>query len=41
LSGGVLPGEPIPELTSGMNVLHRLHLYIVFGQKKLYVTAAQ
>jgi hypothetical protein len=24
-----------------MDVLHQLHLYVVFGQKKIYVTAAQ
>ena len=30
----------IPDLTLGMDVLHQLHLYIVFGQKKIYVTAA-
>ena len=35
------PGDPVPELTLGMDVLHQLHLYIVFGQNKLYVTAAQ
>jgi predicted aspartyl protease len=31
----------IPDLTLGMDVLHQLHLYVVFGQKKLYVTAPQ
>jgi hypothetical protein len=31
----------IPDLTLGMDVLHQLHLYVVFGQKKLYVTASQ
>ncbi|MGZ5926305.1 MAG: aspartyl protease family protein [Rhizomicrobium sp.] len=35
------PGDPVPELTLGMDVLHQLHLFIVFGQNKLYVTAAQ
>jgi hypothetical protein len=30
----------IPDLTIGMDVLHQLHLYIVFGQKKIYVTSA-
>ena len=35
------PGDPVPELTLGMDVLHQLHLYIVFSQNKLYVTAAQ
>ena len=29
----------IPDLTLGMDVLHQLHLYVVFGQKNLYVTA--
>ena len=29
----------IPDFTLGMDVLHQLHLYFVFGQKKLYVTA--
>lgn len=32
---------PIPDLTLGMDVLHQLHLYVVFGQKTLYVTSAQ
>lgn len=31
----------IPDLTLGMDVLHQLHLYIVPGQKKMYVTAAR
>ncbi len=31
----------IPDLALGMDVLHQLHLYIVFGQKKLYVTSAE
>ena len=31
----------IPDLTLGMDVLHQLHLYVVFGQKNLYVTSAQ
>jgi len=31
----------IPDFTLGMDVLHQLHMYIVFGQKKLYVTANQ
>jgi beta-lactamase regulating signal transducer with metallopeptidase domain len=31
----------IPDFTMGMDVLHQLHMYIVFGQSKLYVTAAQ
>ncbi len=30
----------IPDLTIGMDVLHQLHVYIAFGEKKLYVTAA-
>jgi hypothetical protein len=34
--------EPrIPSLTLGMDVLRQLHLYAVFGQEKLYVTAAK
>jgi predicted aspartyl protease len=34
--------EPrIPDLTLGMDVLRQLHLYAVFGQEKLYVTAAE
>jgi hypothetical protein len=32
-------GARIPDFTLGMDVLHQLHLYFVFGQKKLYVTA--
>ena len=31
----------IPDFSLGMDVLHQLHMYIVFGQKKLYVTANQ
>ena len=31
----------VPDLTLGMDVLHQLHLYVVYGQKNLYVTAAQ
>jgi len=31
----------LPDLTLGMDVLHQLHLYVVYGQKNLYVTAAQ
>ena len=31
----------IPDLTLGMDVLHQLHLYIVFGQKQIYVTSAR
>ena len=30
--------ERIPALVLGMDVLHQLHLYAVFGQKRLYVT---
>jgi hypothetical protein len=30
----------VPDLTLGMDVLHQLHLYVVYGQKNLYVTAA-
>ena len=34
--------EPrIPDLTLGMDVVRQLHLYAVFGQEKLYVTAAK
>ena len=34
------PGDPIPDLALGMNVLHRMHIYAAFGQGKLYVTPA-
>jgi len=30
----------IPDMIIGMNVLRRLHLYIAFGEAKLYVTDA-
>ena len=30
----------IPDLVLGMDVLHHLHLYAVFGQKRLYITQA-
>ena len=29
----------IPDLTLGMDVLHQLHLYVVYGQKNLYATS--
>ena len=32
---------PIPEFTLGMDVLRQLHLYVVYGQNSLYVTAAK
>ncbi|MGH7868461.1 MAG: aspartyl protease family protein, partial [Candidatus Dormibacteraceae bacterium] len=32
---------PVPELTLGMDVLHQLHIYVVYGQKTLYVTGAE
>jgi hypothetical protein len=31
---------PIPDLSIGMDVLHRLHVYIAFAEKKLYVSPA-
>lgn len=34
------PGDRIPDLALGMDVLHQLHLYAAFDQNKLYVTAA-
>ena len=40
-SKALASGARIPDLTLGMDVLHQLHVYIVFGQKKLYVTAAE
>jgi predicted aspartyl protease len=36
-----MTGARIPDITIGMDVLRQLHLYVVFGQSKLYVTAAQ
>jgi len=35
------PGEHLPDLALGMDVLRRLHLYVAFAQGKLYVTPAQ
>ena len=35
------PRQRIPGLTLGMDVLHQLHLTIVHGQQKLYVTSAE
>jgi len=35
------PSERLPDLALGMDVLRRLHLYVAFGQSKLYVTPAQ
>ena len=34
------PGEIIPDLALGMDVLRQLHIYAAFQQRKLYVTAA-
>lgn len=31
----------IPALTLGMDVLHRLHMYVIYGQEKIYITAAE
>ncbi len=31
----------IPDLTLGMDVLHRLHMYVIYGQEKIYMTAAE
>ncbi|MES2254493.1 MAG: pepsin/retropepsin-like aspartic protease family protein [Pseudomonadota bacterium] len=33
--------ERIPDLTLGMDLLRQLHIYAVFGQKTLYMTATQ
>jgi hypothetical protein len=33
--------ERIPDMAIGMDVLRQLHMYIVFGQGKAYVTSAQ
>jgi hypothetical protein len=35
------PRQRIPGLTLGMDVLQQLHLTIVYGQQKLYVTSAE
>lgn len=35
-------GDPLsPDITIGMNVLRKLHLYFAFGERMLYVSAAQ
>jgi hypothetical protein len=34
------PGDRIPDLALGMDVLHQLHLYAAFEQNRLYVTTA-
>jgi hypothetical protein len=35
-------GDPLPpDITIGMNVLKRLHLYFAFGERVLYVSASQ
>jgi hypothetical protein len=31
----------VPDLTLGMDVLHQLHMYVVPGQGKVYVTSAE
>jgi hypothetical protein len=33
-------GETIPDLTLGMDVLGQLHLYVAFGQNRIYATPA-
>ena len=33
-------GEPVPDLTLGMDVLSQLHLYIAFGQNRIFATPA-
>jgi predicted aspartyl protease len=47
INGGMVLGSHasstdarIPDLTLGMDVLHQLHLYVVYGQKNLYATSA-
>jgi hypothetical protein len=35
------PGERIPDLALGMDVLHQLHIYAAFGENKLYVTPGE
>jgi hypothetical protein len=32
--------EGRPDMLIGMNILKRLHLYIAFGEKKLYISEA-
>jgi hypothetical protein len=34
------PGQRIPDLALGMDVLHQLHIYAAFGENKLYITPA-
>jgi hypothetical protein len=34
-------GERIPDLVIGMDVLHNLHMYVVPGQGRVYVTSAE
>ena len=38
-SHAISTADRLPDFTLGMDVLHQLHMYLVFGQKKLYVTA--
>jgi hypothetical protein len=39
--GGRKAGDPLsPDITIGMNVLRKLHLYFAFGERMLYVSAA-
>ena len=35
------PGGRIPDLVMGMDVLHQLHIYAAYSEKKLYVTPAE
>ncbi len=36
-----LKGAPIPDLAIGMDVLSQLHMYVVLGEGKIYVTSAK
>jgi hypothetical protein len=39
IRGALVPNERIPDLSIGMDVLQHLHLYVVPGQGKIYLTA--
>jgi len=38
LMGSLVPNERIPDLSIGMDVLQHLHMYVVPGQGKIYIT---
>jgi len=38
IRGALVPNERIPDLSIGMDVLQHLHMYVVPGQGRIYLT---